>query len=213
METDRRIYQYLAANLSGRSRDIVDRYSKRIAVFSDPPERLDIGEIKLKSKLWDYLDEAISGGITTLYTGLSYGADSAAAELFAVRKRQNRDIRIVHITASQDWLSGTDPALRGFAANTLRNNTDYTRTVSAKTPGLSGLARDRFIIDQCLHIVLLADLSGSSEESYVWQLLDYAVTPRNNSISHQIHIISCRDVQQMQREPQKKCEPVQGSLF
>ena len=209
METDRRVYQYLAANLSGKSGEIVDRYSRRIAVFSDPPERLDIGEIKLKSKLWGCLDEAVAGGITTLYTGLSYGADSAAAEFFAVRKQQNRDIRIVHIPSSQNWLSETDPALRGFAAGTLRNSTDYTRTV----PGQSGTARDRFIIDQCLHIVLLADLSDSTEESYVWQLLDYAVTPRNNSISHQIHIISCRDVQQMQREPQKKCEPVQGSLF
>ena len=212
METDQTVYQYLTANLVGKSEEIVNRYSRRIAVFSDPPEILGIGEIRLKSKLWDYLDEAIAGGITTLYTGLSYGADSAAAELFAVRKQQNRDIRIVHIRTSPKWFSETDPALQGFAVNTLQKSTDYIRYTCGYPSGDSRIVRDRFIVDQCLHIVLILDFSVRTEDSYSWQLLEYALQPRKDSISHQVHIISSEN-EPCCRENTGKEVPVQALLF
>ena len=79
METDPKVLKYLAENLAGKPESVIERFSHRIAVFSDNPEILNIGEVQLKSRLWKHLDEAISNGITTIYTGLNFGGDSAAA--------------------------------------------------------------------------------------------------------------------------------------
>lgn len=213
METDPKVYEYLSANLAGKSESVVERFSHRIAVFSDNPGILNIGEVQMKSKLWKYLDEAIENGITTIYTGLNFGGDSAAAELFADRKQQNSSIRIVHISHSQKWIQELDPHLKGFAVNTLIKNTDYTKTVKGSTPDQSGIIRDHFIIDQCLHLVFLMDMADSSEDSYSWQLFDYATRSHKNSISHQIHIISCTDVKPKQLTGKETGEPVQSPLF
>ena len=193
METDQTVYEYLSSNLSGKPKDVIDRYTHRIAVFSDFPEIMNIGEIYLKSKLWNYLDEAIEAGITTLYTGLTYGADSAAAEYFVERKQNNNCIRIVHIQQSSHWISEVDPALRGFVTYTFMKSTDYSKVISGS-------------------IVFIADLSDNSKDSYAWQMLDYATQSHPNSISHQIHIISCSDTQK-QQIAESTGEPIQDSLF
>ena len=211
METDPRVLEYLSADLAGKSQSVIDRFSNRIAVFSDNPEILHIGEIRLKSRLWKYLDEAIENGITTIFTGLNFGGDSAAAELYADRKQQNSGIRIVHISKSRRWMQELDPRLKGFAANTLIRNTDYTKTIDG--PETSGLIRDHFIIDQCLHLVFLMDMSDSSDDSYSWKLFDYATCSHRNSISHQIHILSISDAEPQQTECKQTGEPVQCPLF
>ena len=213
METDPAVYQSLSADLAGRPGKIIDRYSRRIAVFSDPPGKLGVGEIRMKSKLWDFLDEAIAGGITTLYTGLSYGADSAAAELFTLRKQENRNIRIVHIPVSRNWLSETDPALKGFAVNTFRNQTDFTKLIEKTSRNESETARDIFITYQCLHITLVMDLNDPADDSYAWRIFEYAVRNRPGSISHQIHIIGINNEPKSQPLTEGQMEPVQGSLF
>ena len=195
METDQTVYEYLSSNLSGKPKDVIDRFTHRIAVFSDFPEIMNIGEIQLKSKLWDYLDEAIEAGITTLYTGLTYGADSAAAEYFVERKQNNNCLRIVHIQQSSRWISEVDPALRGFVSYTFMKSTDYSKVISGRSFEEARINRDHFLIDQCLHIVFIADLSDDSEDSYAWQMFDYATRSHPNSISHQIHIINCSDTQ------------------
>ena len=212
METDQTVYEYLSANLSRKSKEVIDRFAHRIAVFSDFPEMMNIGEIHLKSKLWVYLDEAIEAGITTLYTGLTYGGDSSAAEFFIERKQQNNYIRIVHIQQSPRWISEVHPALRGFVSHTFIKNTDYSKVISGRSSENSRINRDHFIIDQCLHIVFLVDLSDDSEDSYAWQMLEYATQSHPNSISHQIHIISCFDTQKQQTTGNTG-EPTQGSLF
>ena len=166
MKTDPRIYEYLSEDLAGKPKDVVDRFSNRIAVFSDRPEKLNIGECFLKSKLWKILDDAVENGIATLYTGISCGADSAAAEFFAEMRNHKENIRIVHIPDSGDWIKGIDPHLRGFAANTLIRNTDYTKTVTGNTREEAASARDHFMIDQCLHIVSLMDMTADENESY-----------------------------------------------
>ena len=212
METDRRVYEYLSSNLSRKSKDVIDRFAQRIAVFSDFPEMMNMGEIQLKSKLWDYLDEAIEAGITTLYTGLTYGGDSAAAEFFVERKQCNAGIRIVHIQQSSRWISEVDPALRGFVSYTFMKSTDYSKVISGRCYEEARINRDHFIIDQCLHIVFIADLSDNSKDSYAWQMLDYATRSHPNSISHQIHIISYSDAQK-QQIAEITGEPIQASLF
>lgn len=212
METDQTVYEYLSSNLSGKPKDVIDRYTHRIAVFSEFPEIMNIGEIYLKSKLWNYLDEAIEAGITTLYTGLTYGADSAAAEYFVERKQNNSCIRIVYIQQSSHWISEVDPALRGFVSYTFMKSTDYSKVISGRCYEEARINRDHFIIDQCLHIVFIADLSDNSKDSYAWQMLDYATQSHPNSISHQIHIISCSDTQK-QQIAESTGEPIQDSLF
>ena len=212
METDRRVYEYLSSNLSRKSKDVIDRFAQRIAVFSDFPEMMNMGEIQLKSKLWDYLDEAIEAGITTLYTGLTYGGDSAAAEFFVERKQCNAGIRIVHIQQSSRWISEVDPALRGFVSHTFMKSTDYSKVISGQSAEDSKIRRDHFIIDQCLHIVFITDLSDDSDNSYVWKMLEYATQSHPNSISHQIHIISCSDTKE-QHMTGITGEPIQDSLF
>ena len=212
METDQAVYEFLSSNLSGKPKDVIDRFAHRIAVFSDFPEMMNIGEIQLKLKLWNYLNEAIEAGITTLYTGLAYGADSAAAEFYVERKQCNAGIRIVHIPQSPRWISEVDPALRGFVSHTFMKNTDYAKVMSGRSSEESRINRDHFIIDQCLHIVFIADLSDNSKDSYAWQMLDYATQSHPNSISHQIHIISCSDTQK-QQIAESTGEPIQDSLF
>ena len=212
METDQTVYEYLLSNLSRKSKDVIDRFAHRIAVFSNLPEMMNIGEIQLKAKLWSYLDEAIEAGITTLYTGLTYGGDSAAAEFFVERKQQNTSIRIVHIQQSSHWISEVNPALRGFVSHTLIKSTDYTKIFRGHSSEKSIINRDHFIIDQCLHIVFLVDFSDDSDNSYVWQMLEYATQSHQNSISHQIHIISCSDTQKQQITGITG-EPIQDSLF
>lgn len=212
MKTDPRVYECLSADLAGKPKDVVDRFSNRIAVFSDTPERLNIGEGVLKSKLWDILDGVVENGNATLFTGISSGADSAAAEFFTEVKNQKENIRIVHIHDFGNWFNEIDPHLRGFAANTLIRNTDYTKTVSGKTLNEPASARDHFIIDHCLHIVFLMDMTSCEDESYAWQLFDYATRSHKNSISHQIHIISCTAFRK-RRDEEKTSEPVQGQLF
>lgn len=208
METDPRVCRSLGRSLPGKTEDAVARIARRLAVFSDPRELSRTGEVRLKSKLWGFLDEAIAGGVTTLYTGLSYGADSAAAELFAERKRTNPGIRIVHVPAAPDWMRRTDPALRPFAALTLRQAVDFTKVLSC---GES--ARDRLVIGSCLHIVLVTDLSDPGDDSCVWRILDEALTARPGSIPHQIHIIGCEKEERKNIFPAVKTGPVQGSLF
>ena len=212
METDQAVLKCLSENLAGKRQDVIDRFPHRIAVFSDNPESVNTGEISMKSKLWKLLDEAIEAGITTLYTGLSYGGDSAAAEHFAQRKQTNKDLRIVHIQQSGSWFSEIKPCLKGFAANTLIKSTDYARIISGPNPENSKLYRDQFIIDQCLHIVFLTDLEDDSESLYTWQLFEYATSSHKNSISHQIHMIGCAEPN-IPAEPEKPAEPRQDSLF
>lgn len=212
METDQAVLKCLSENLAGKRQDVIDRFPHRIAVFSDNPKALNTGEINMKSKLWKLLDEAIEAGITTLYTGLSYGGDSAAAEHFAQRKQTNSDLRIVHIQQSKSWFSEIEPCLKGFAANTLIKSTDYATIISGPNPEKSKLFRDQFIIDQCLHIVFLTDLEDDSENLYSWQLFSYATSSHKNSISHQIHMIGCAEPY-IPAEPEKPAEPRQDSLF
>ncbi len=213
MKTDPKVLKYLADNLAGKPESVIERFSHRIAVFSDNPEILNIGEVQLKSRLWKHLDEAISNGITTIYTGLNFGGDSAAAELFADRKQQNPSIRIVHVVHSRQWIQKLEPQLKGFAVNTLIRNTDFMKTTDGGAPETSGIIRDHFIIDQCLHLVFLLDMTDSSEDSYSWQLFDYATRSHENSISHQIHIISCSDPKPQQPIYRQTGEPVQSPLF
>ncbi len=212
METDQTVYEYLSSNLSRKSKDVIDRFAHRIAVFSDFPEMMNIGEIQLKSKLWDYLNEAIDAGITTLYTGLTYGGDSAAAEFYVERKKSDASIKIVHIQQSSRWFSEVDPALRGFVSHTFMKSTDYSKVIIGRSSENSRINRDHFIIDQCLHIVFIADLSDDSGISYVWQMLEYATQSHPNSISHQIHIISCSETREQQTTGTTG-EPTQDSLF
>ena len=213
METDPKVLKYLAENLAGKPESVIERFSHRIAVFSDNPEILNIGEVQLKSRLWKHLDEAISNGITTIYTGLNFGGDSAAAELFADRKQQNPSIRIVHVAHSRQWIQKLEPQLKGFAVNTLIRNTDFMKTIDGGAPETSGIIRDHFIIDQCLHLVFILDMADSSEDSYSWQLFDYATRSHKNSISHQIHIICCSDAKPQQPTCKQTGEPFQSSLF
>ncbi len=212
METDQTVYEYLSSNLSGKPKDVIDRFTHRIAVFSDFPEMMNIGEIQMKSKLWDYLDEAIEAGLTTLYTGLTYGGDSAAAEFFVDRKQQNNKIRIVHIQQSPRWIYEVDPALRGFVSHTFMKSTDYSKVIGGRSAEDSRINRDHFIIDQCLHIVFIADLSDDLGVSYAWQMLEYATQSHPNSISHQIHIISCSETNEQQKTGTTG-EPTQDLLF
>ena len=212
METDQEVLKCLTEDLAGKRQDVIDRFSRRIAVFSDHPKSISTGEIRMKTLLWKFLDEAIESGITTLYTGLSYGGDSAAAEHFVLRKQTNSNLRIVHIQQSHNWMSEIEPCLKGFAANTLINNTDYTKIISAQNPERSKQIRDQFIIDQCLHIVFLTDLEDESENLYSWQLFSYATCSHKNSISHQIHMIGCADTH-AKTTAGKPAEPRQDPLF
>ena len=166
----------------------------------------------MKSILWKFLDEAIESGITTLFTGLSYGGDSAAAELFVQRKETNNNIRIVHIQQSGNWFSEIEPCLKGFAANTMISSTDYAKIIRCTDPVRSRQIRDQFIIDQCLHIVFLTNLEDESENLYSWQLFSYATSSHKNSISHQIHIIECADPH-THTTAGKPGEPRQDPLF
>ena len=154
METNQTVLNCLSENLAGKKQDVIDRFPHRIGVFSDNPKTVNTGEINIKSKLWKFLDEAIEAGITTLYTGLSYGGDSAAAEHFAQRKQTNKNLHIVHIQQSRSWFSEIEPCLKAFAANTLIKSTDYARIISGPIPEQSKLFRDQFIIDQC-HSILV----------------------------------------------------------
>ena len=212
METDQAILKYLSENLTGKEKNVIDRFTHRIAVFSDNPEKMNTGEIYLKSKLWTILDEAIDSGITTLFTGLSYGGDSAAAEHFVQRKQTNPNLRIVHIQHSRNWFSELEPCLKGFAANTLINNTDYSKIIPGTNTDRSKQIRDQFIIDQCLHIVFFTDLEDDSENLYSWQLFSYATSTHKNFIPHQIYIIGCSDPHST-ATAEKHVEPRQDSLF
>ena len=212
METDQTVLKFLSENLADKRQDVIDRFQHRIAVFSDNPQTIDTGEIHLKSKLWKFLDEAIESGITTLYTGLSYGGDSAAAEHFIQRKQTNNNLRIVHLQTSDKWFSEIEPCLKGFAINTFIKNADYSRIIRSTNPEQSKLIRDQFIIDQCLHIVFLTDLEDDSESLYSWQMFSYATSSHKNSISHQIHIIGCTDPHTQTTE-KKPVEPHQEPLF
>ena len=91
-------------------------------------------------------------------------------------------------------------------------STDYSKVISGRSYEEARINRDHFIIDQCLHIIFIADLSDDSEDSYAWQMLDYATRSHPNSISHQIHIISCSDTQK-QQIAENIGEPTQDSLF
>lgn len=211
METDQTVYKYLTSNLQKKPKEVIDRFAHRIAVFSENPESLEIGEIQLKSKLWEFLDEAIHSGITTLYTGLTFGGDSAAAEFFSNCKKQNIAVKIVHIQDSPGWRRKIDPALRGYVSHTFIKDTDYSKMISKFQSNDSSIARDHFIIDQCLHIVFLTDFEKESEDSYTMQMLEYATSIHLYSISHQIHIISYSDIQQQKAETLSV--PAQASLF
>ena len=194
METDQTVLKCLSENLAGKRQDVIDRFPHRIAVFSDT-----------HGNNFPMLEAA-------RFTGLSYGGDSAAAEHFAQRKQTNSDLRIVHIQQSRSWFAEIEPCLKGFAANTLINCTDYATIISGPNPEKSKLYRDQFIIDQCLHIVFLTDLEDDSENLYSWQLFEYATSSHKNSISHQIHMIGCAEPH-IPSEPEKPAEPRQDSLF
>ncbi len=213
METNQMLYEALSNDLSGKEKEVVDRYFRRIAVFSDSPENLGIGEIRLKSVLWGFLDEAIDGGVRTLFTGLSYGADSAAAELFTEKKRENGEIRVVHVPVRCGRVPETPAALRGFAAGSFARSVDYVKEISGSSIPQAEKRRDRFVIDQCLHIVFVLDYTDENEHSYVWELLEYATHSHKNAISHNIHVISCGKTPLEQTIDGPSGGPVQDSLF
>lgn len=213
METNKLLYESLSNDLSGKGKEVIDRYCRRIAVFSDSPEKLEIGEIKMKSVLWDFLDDAVSEGIRTLFTGLSYGADSSAAELFTEKKRENGEIRIVHMPVRCNGAVATAAPLRGFAAGSFARNVDYSKEITGSSVTEAKKIRDRFIIDQCLHIVFVLDFSDENEDSYVWELLEYATHSHKNAISHNIHVISCGKEPRSQSADKPAGDPVQESLF
>ena len=213
MESDQMLYKALSNDLSGKGKEAADRYSRRIAVFSDSPENLEIGEIQLKSVLWGFLDEAVSGGICTLFTGLSYGADSAAAELFTEKKRETGEIRIVHVPARSGRNPETPVPLRGFAAGSFARSVDFSKEITGPSVLEAKMKRDRFIIDQCLHIVFVLDFTDENESSYVWELLEYSTHSHKNAISHNIHVISCGRTPQEQSADEPAGRPVQDSFF
>ena len=213
MEINPVLYKTLSENLRHKSNEVIDRYSRRMAVFSESPETLGIGEIYLKSILWDFLDDAISAGVTTLFTSLSYGADSAAAELFTERKQEGADVRIVHIPASKDWRKDMDPAVQGFAANSFSVGFDYSKQISGAAAENDRRIRDRFIIDQCLHITFVLDLSDDTEHSYIWNLFDYAASTHSNAITHNIHLLDCRIPGTPLKTDETAGQPFQAPLF
>ncbi len=207
------LYEALTNNLCEKGKEIVDRFCRRIAVFSDSPEILEIGEIQLKSVLWAFLAEAVGEGICTLFTGLSYGADSSAAELFTEKKQENGEIRIVHMPVRCNGAAEIPTPLRGFAAGSFARNVDYSKEITGSSVTEAKKIRDRFIIDQCLHIVFILDFTEEKDESYIWELLEYATSSHKNAISHNIHVISCGKEPRSQSADKPAGDPVQKSLF
>ena len=67
MGTDQRVLKCLTEDLAGKRQDVIDRFSRRIAVFSDHPKTISTGEIRMKTLLWKFLDEAIESGIWTIF--------------------------------------------------------------------------------------------------------------------------------------------------
>lgn len=69
------------------------------------PEKMELGEIKIKSMLEKAIDKAIEAGYVTFITGMAMGTDIWAAEVVLKRRKTNNNIRLICALPHPDFES------------------------------------------------------------------------------------------------------------
>lgn len=172
------------------------KFAQRVAVFSEPLQALGCSEIRIKKIVWDRLERMFhpedfaAGGdiqhpVKTLFTSLSDGADSAAAEFFVNEKKYSNESNIVYCP------------IRNLGAASPESTNFYKLSFSglvgcrweAKTNKGIEDAEGKFMIDQCFHLIFVMDLRNNDETLRTNKLFDYAISSHTKSIPHLIEVL------------------------
>lgn len=186
------VSQNMKTNLSKKGlTNFFEKIYRRVAVFSDTMDLLPAGEIQTKLYVWDYLDsivasEAGQGEVQTLFTGLAYGADSAAAEYFVNKKETNKSLNIVYLESEN--YSQVNMPVTSFVTSSFFPNKNYTKNLKENTDR-QYVNPLHYMIDQCFHLLFLLDPQKDEMSSTAWRMFDYAITTHPHSISHCITTI------------------------